>query len=253
MTVATCTGTLIAAITFNLLVGSIAVASPDHSLHIGRRIQVTGACAQESIGLVGQRTLQDAAKKVETECQPSSAGSSMITYDYDGCSTTSEFSAACTSVGGKMLYYDVDMSCSQSGSSAVSLRATNVPECVGASCGLDSLSSKNDKIFGKIESQLNDAGFTCSISSGSNVSTQEETLPEPVPAPVPEPMPSPTVTEQESVPTSDESSGTSVQTDKPTDELVITLNTDDTSGSMTFSPAFVLLGLSSVLCSLLQF
>mmetsp|Transcript_34441 Transcript_34441/g.75379 ORF Transcript_34441/g.75379 Transcript_34441/m.75379 type:complete len:253 (-) Transcript_34441:113-871(-) len=251
MTAATCTGTLIAVITFNLLVGSIAVASTDHALLIGRRNQVTDACAQESIGLVGQRTLQDAAEKVETECQPSSAGSS-ITYDYDGCSTTSEFSAACTSIGGKMLYYDVDMSCSQSGSSAVSLRATNVPECVGASCGLDSLSSKNDKIFGKIESQLNDAGFTCSISSGSNVPAQEETLPEAVPAPVPEPMPSPTVIEQESVPTSDESSGTSVQTEKPTDELVITLNTDDTSGSMAFSPTFVLLGISSVFISIVQ-
>ena len=126
------------------------------------------SCAQESMALVGQRALQKAADQVEMQCQPSSA-SGVISYNYDDCPAKDIFLAACSTAGGKVLRYNVDISCSQDEGSGISIQATNVPECVGISCGEEGLATKNDRVFSSLEQQLKGTKFICSINGGSSM------------------------------------------------------------------------------------
>lgn len=129
---------------------------------------ISESCAQESMALVGQRALQEAADQVEMQCQPSSA-SGVISYNYDACAAKDDFLAACSTAGGKVLHYDVDISCSQDAGSGISIQATNVPECVGISCGEETLATKNDRVFSSLEQQLKGAKYICSINGGSSM------------------------------------------------------------------------------------
>ena len=130
---------------------------------------ISASCAQESLALVGQRALQDAADRVEVECQPSST-SGTISFNYDECSAKDAFLDACSSAGGKVLYYDVNINCSQDESSVISVQASNVPECVGISCGEAGLATKNDRVFSSLQQQLKGSNFMCSVNGGSTIS-----------------------------------------------------------------------------------
>ena len=130
---------------------------------------ISASCAQESLALVGQRALQDAADRVEVECQPFST-SGAISFNYDECSAKDAFLDACSSAGGKVLYYDVNINCSQDESSVISVQASNVPECVGISCGEAGLATKNDRVFSSLQQQLKGSNFMCSVNGGSTIS-----------------------------------------------------------------------------------
>eukprot|EP00563_Minutocellus_polymorphus_P018250 CAMPEP_0197733944 /NCGR_PEP_ID=MMETSP1434-20131217/44167_1 /TAXON_ID=265543 /ORGANISM="Minutocellus polymorphus, Strain CCMP3303" /LENGTH=197 /DNA_ID=CAMNT_0043321343 /DNA_START=164 /DNA_END=757 /DNA_ORIENTATION=+ len=196
------------------------------------------------MALVGQRSLQDAADRVEIDCQPSSA-SGVISYNYDDCAARDDFLAACSTAGGKVLHYNVDISCSQDGGSGISIQATNVPECVGISCGEEGLATKNDRVFSSLEQQLKGAKFICSVNGGNSMK-------EPSPPPlgtVPTIVPSPTEQEQSSV-------DAGIPTDAPTrdePENIINLGGNDDSsgaGAGMFSTSVFAIGLVSAFFTL---
>jgi hypothetical protein len=176
------------------------------------------SCARESMALVGQRALQDAADRVEVDCQPSTSASGSISYNYDGCPAKDSFLAACSAAGGKTLFYNVDISCSQ----GIRIVATNVPECVGASCGEDGLATKNDRVFSSLEQQLKGSNFVCSVTGGSTVR---------------EPSPP---------------AGAVPTISMPETENTISLDDDDSSGAVAcmISVSAITVGLVSVLFSL---
>ena len=120
------------------------------------------------MALIGHRALEEAADQVEMQCQPSSA-SGVISYNYDDCPAKDTFLAACSTAGGKVLRYNVDISCSQDEGSDISIQAINVPECVGMSCGEEGLATKNDRVFSSLEQQLKGTKFICSINGGSSM------------------------------------------------------------------------------------
>ena len=130
---------------------------------------ISESCAQESLALVGQRALQDAANRVEMECQPSST-SGTISFNYDECAAKDAFLDACSTAGGRVLYYDVNIACSQDENSVISVQATNVPECVGISCGEAGLATKHDRVFSSLQQQLKGSNYMCSVNGGSTIS-----------------------------------------------------------------------------------
>ena len=205
---------------------------------------ISESCAQESMALVGQRALQEAADQVETQCQPSSA-SGFISYNYDDCAAKDAFLAACSTAGGKVLRYNVDISCSQDAGSGISIKATNVPECVGMSCGKEGLATKNDRVFSSLEQQLKGAKFICSVNGGSSMTEPSAPPLDVVPTIVPS-LPA----EQE-----DGIVDAGIPTDAPTRdgaETIISFGDNDSSGAVAdmLSISALMIGLVSAFFAL---
>lgn len=203
---------------------------------------ISASCAQESLALVGQRALQEAADRVEMECQPSSR-SGTISFNYDGCAAKDAFLDACIAAGGKVLFYDVNVSCSQ----GIEIRATNVPECVGISCGEEGLATKNDRVFSSLQQQLKGSNFICSVNGGS-------TMREPSPMDV-----VPTISPNDELQTTENGNADGgmdfgVDAGNPTgsptreeSENSMSIGSNDSSGAGMISSSVFALGLVSVL------
>ena len=205
---------------------------------------ISESCAQESMALVGQRALQEAADQVETQCQPSSA-SGFISYNYDDCAAKDAFLAACSTAGGKVLRYNVDILCSQDAGSGISIKATNVPECVGISCGKEGLATKNDRVFSSLEQQLEGAKFICSVNEGSSMTEPSAPPLDAVPTIVPS-LPAEQV---------DGIVDAGIPTDAPTRdgaETIISFGDNDSSGAVAgmFSISALMIGLISAFFAL---
>lgn len=211
---------------------------------------ISASCAQESLALVSQRALQDAADRVEVECQPSST-SGTISFNYEECAAKDAFLDACSTAGGKVMYYDVNINCSQPDeSSAISVQANNVPECVGMSCGEAGLATKNDRVFVSLQQQLKGSNFMCSVNGGSAIS---EPLPplEAVPALAPNNELS---TENGDVGGGEDSgvdagnpTGSSMRDES---DNIISLGSNDSSGAGMMPSGMFAVGLVSVLIAL---
>ena len=153
------------------------------------------------------------------------------------------FLDACIAAGGKVLFYDVNVSCSQ----GIEIRATNVPECVGISCGQEGLATKNDRVFSSLQQQLKGSNFICSVNGGS-------TMREPSPMDV-----VPTISPNDELQTTENGNADGgmdfgVDAGNPTgsptreeSENSMSIGSNDSSGAGMISSSVFALGLVSVL------
>lgn len=244
----------------------------------GRSLSASASeiCVAENLALSQATALKEASKNVEKRCQPTDVGELFITYSYDECEEKEAFSSACAAAGGKMIEYDVDIKCQGDGGDIVAIAASNVPECIGSSCDDLRLVAKNRRVFGNLERELEDFGFACSIGGesmmqgetttsntptiavldvpnpGPEIKTKPatntptitvpdipelENEPETKPQPELKPEPQPAPNKEPTVSTQDQ------KTDKPTEDVVVSLVSTSTATSITGMPTLISIGL----------
>ena len=145
--------------------GRAATADPFESRSL--QFRTNEVCNAENSALTAQRLFMDASRSVMEDCALTSGEettSDTFLYNYADCSAASDFTASCSAAGGKILYYNVRINCSNGDGIDIQIGANNVPECVGKSCNSGRLSMKNDAAFKQVEKELEDVGFTCGVT-----------------------------------------------------------------------------------------